>query len=196
MSELKLLTKTQKKTSKLRGKPVQESNVNKELEQKIKQLEEQLAAEQQKSQDYLTKLKYLQADFENYRRRSEKQVQDAVTRSNETLVCSLIGVIDDFENAIIAGETTENKDALLEGIKMVHKKLDCLLANEGLERLECVGKQFDPIKHEVLAQIPTNDHESGTVIEEARKGFVFKGKVLRPSVVTIACENSKGEHNE
>ena len=142
---------------------MKESNVNKELEQKVAQLEEQLVAEQQKSQDYLTKLKYLQADF---------------------------------ENAISAGENTENKDALLQGIKMVHKKLDCLLANEGLERLECVGKQFDPIKHEVLAQIPTNDHESGTVIEEARKGFVFKGKVLRPSVVTIACENSKGEHNE
>ncbi|MFZ7138539.1 MAG: nucleotide exchange factor GrpE [archaeon] len=175
---------------------MQDSKNNKELEQKIKELEDQLAAEQQKSQDYLTRLKYLQADLENFRRRSEKQVQDAVNRSNERLVCSLIAVIDDFENAISAGEKTENKDALLEGIKMAHKKLDCLLANEGLERLECVGKQFDPIKHEVLAQIPTNDHESGTVIEEARKGFIFKGKVLRPSVVTIACENSKGEHNE
>lgn len=175
---------------------MKDSNINKELEQKITQLEEQLSVEQKKSQDYLTKLKYLQADFENYRRRAEKQVQDAVTRSNENLVSSLIEVIDDFENAISAGETTENKDALLEGIKMVHKKLDCLLATEGLERLECVGHQFDPIKHEVLAQIPTDNHESGTVIEEARKGFVFKGKVLRPSVVTIACENSKGEHNE
>ncbi len=175
---------------------MKDSNNNKELEQRIKQLEEQLGAEQNKSQDYLTKLKYLQADFENYRRRTEKQVQDAVTRSNESLVSSLIGVIDDFEVALSAGENTENKEALLEGIKMVHKKLDCLLATEGLERIECLGQQFDPIKHEVLAQIPTNDHESGTVIEEARKGFVFKGKVLRPSVVTIACENSKGEHNE
>jgi molecular chaperone GrpE len=79
---------------------------------------------------------------------------------------------------------------------MVHKKLDNLLAKEGLERLECIGKQFDPNMHEILAQVPTNDHESGTVLEEARKGFVFKGKVLRPSVVTIACEDSKGEHIE
>ena len=194
--ELDLVTKTQKKTSKSSGKPVEKSNDNKELEQKIKQLEEQLAAEQQKSQDYLTKLKYLQADFENYQRRAQKQVQDAVNRSNENLVLSLIGVIDDFEVAVSAGEKTENKEALLEGIKMVHKKLDALLVKEGLECIECVGKQFDPIKHEVLAQIPTDEHPNGTVIEEARKGFVFKGKVLRPSVVTIACENSKGEHNE
>ena len=79
---------------------------------------------------------------------------------------------------------------------MVNKKLDNILAKEGLERLECVGKTFDPNKHEILAQVPTNDQQSGTVLEEARKGFVFKGKVLRPSVVTIACEYSKGEHNE
>ena len=190
------MTKTQNKTSKSSGKSVKDSNNNKESEQKIKQLEEQLAAEQTKSQDYLTKLKYLQADFENYRRRAEKQIQDAVNRSNENLVSCLIGVIDDFEVALSAGQKTENKEALLDGIKMVHKKLDALLAKEGLERIECVGQQFDPIKHEVLAQIPTDEHQNGTVIEEARKGFVFKGKVLRPSVVTIACENSKGEHNE
>lgn len=169
---------------------------NKELEKTVKQLEEQLSAEQQKTQEYLTRLKYLQADFENYRRRVEKQVQEAVQRSNEQLVSCLIGVLDDFEVAISACQTTENKDALLDGIKMVHKKLDNLLAKEGLERLECVGKQFDPNMHEILAQVPTNDHESGTVLEEARKGFVFKGKVLRPSVVTIACEDSKGEHIE
>jgi molecular chaperone GrpE len=169
---------------------------NKELEETVKRLEEQLSAEQQKTQEYLTRLKYLQADFENYRKRAEKKVQDAIQRSNEELVTCIISVLDDFEIAISAGETTENKDALLDGIKMVHKKLDSLLAKEGLERLECVGKPFDPNKHEVLAQVPTNDHQSGTVIEEARKGFVFKGKVVRPSVVTIACEQSKGESNE
>ena len=175
---------------------MKDSKNKQELEKTVKKLEEQLGAEQQKTQEYLTRLKYLQADFENYRRRVENQVQEAVKRSNEQLVSCLIGVLDDFEVAISAGQTTENKDALLDGIKMVHKKLDKLLAKEGLERLECVGKPFDPNMHEILAQIPTNDHESGTVLEEARKGFVFKGKVLRPSVVTIACEDSKGEHNE
>jgi molecular chaperone GrpE len=76
---------------------------------------------------------------------------------------------------------------------MVQKKLDSLLAKEGLQRLECVGQPFDPNMHEILVQVPTNEHKSGTVLEEARKGFIFKGKVLRPSVVTIACEDSKGD---
>ena len=70
------------------------------------------------------------------------------------------------------------------------------LENEGLEKLECVGKAFDPNMHEILAQIPTKDHQNGTVLEEARKGFMFKGKVLRPSVVKIACNTSEGEENE
>ncbi|PVX27807.1 MAG: nucleotide exchange factor GrpE [Candidatus Bathyarchaeum sp.] len=186
---------SKKKNSESSRTPMKEPK-NRELEETVKRLEEELKAEQQKTQEHLTRLKYLQADFENYRKRAEKQVQDAVQRSNEQLVTCLIGVLDDFENALSAGETTENKDALLDGIKIVHKKLDKILAEEGLERLECVGKPFDPNKHEILAQIPTKDHESGTVIEEARKGFVFKGKVVRPSVVTIACEHSKGESNE
>jgi molecular chaperone GrpE len=185
----------QKKTKKSSRTSMKESK-NLEVEEIIESLKEKLSTEQQKTQEYLTRLKYLQADFENYRKRAEKQVQDSVNRSNEQLVTCLLGVLDDFESAISVGETTENKDAMLDGIKMIHKKLDDILVKEGLERLECVGKRFDPNKHEILAQVPTNDHQSGTVLEEARKGFVFKGKVLRPSVVTIACENSKGENNE
>ena len=167
-----------------------------ELEETVIRLEEQLDLEQLKTKEYLTRIKYLQADFENYRKRAEKQLKEAVQRSNEQLVTCLLDVLDDFDSAISVGETTENKKALLDGIKMIQKKLDNLLSKEGLERLECVGKLFDPNKHEILAQVPTKDHQSGTVLEEARKGFVFKGKILRPSVVTIACENSKGEDNE
>jgi molecular chaperone GrpE len=172
------------------------SSKEKELKETIKQLEEKLSLEEKKAKDYLNRLKYLQADFENYRKRTEKQVQDAVERSNQELVACFINILDNLEFAISAGETTENKQALLEGVKMVHKNLVKLLETEGLERLECVGKVFDPNFHEILAQIPTDEHESGTVLEEARKGFLFKGKVLRPSVVKIACEASKGEHDE
>jgi len=175
---------------------MKKSEKKKEFEELLKKLKEQLSEEQEKTREYLTRLKYLQADFENYQRRVQKAVQEAVNRSNEKLVANLIDIIDDFESAISAGETTENKDALLDGIKIVHTKLDTLLAKEGLERLECVGQPFDPNIHEILTQVPTNDHQNGIVLEEARKGFIFKGKVLRPSVVTIACEDSKSEKNE
>jgi len=127
----------------------------------------------------------------------EREVQEAVQRGNERLVACLIDIMDDLEKAISAGESTDNKDALLEGVRMVYKNLECLLAKEGLEPLECVGRPFDPNLHEVLAQVPTKEHQSGTVIEEARKGFLFKGRVLRPSVVKVACESKEGgDENE
>jgi len=176
---------------------MEESSKKEEFEETVKKLEEKLEAEQEKSKEYLNRLKYLQADFENYRKRVEKEVQEAIQRGNEKLVACLIDIMDDLESAIQAGETTENKDALLEGIKMVHKNLDKLLEKEGLERLECVGQAFDPNMHEVLAEVPTKNHQSGTVLEETRKGFMFKGKVLRPSIVKIASETSEeGDKNE
>jgi molecular chaperone GrpE len=190
------LTKNQKKTSKSGRASMEKSSKKEEFKAKVKELEEKLEIEQEKTEEYLNRLKYLQADFENYRKRVEKEVQEAVQGSNERLVACLIDIIDDLESAISAGETTENKDALLEGIKMIHKNLDRLLEKEGLERLECVGQAFNPNKHEVLAEIPTKELESGTILEEARKGFMFKGKVLRPSIVKIACKDSEGDKNE
>ena len=172
------------------------SSKKEEFDEIIKELEEELKAEKEKNNEYLNRLKYLQADFENYRKRAEKEVQQAVQRSNEKLVACLIDIMDDLESAVSAGETTENKEALLEGIKMVKTNLDRLLEKEGLEKLECIGQAFNPSIHEVLAEVPTKDHQSGTVIEEARKGFLFKGKVLRPSVVKIACKDAEGEKNE
>ena len=166
------------------------------LEEVIKALEEKLEAEQEKSKECLTRLQYLQADFENYRKRTEKVAQDALRNSNERLVSCLIDVLDDLEYAISAGATTENKDALLDGIRMIHNNLDKILEKEGLEKLECVGRHFDPNLHEVLTQVPSKEHESGTVIEETRKGFLFKGKVIRPSIVKIACEASESDKNE
>jgi molecular chaperone GrpE len=122
----------------------------------------------------------------------EKEAKDVIQRSNENVVLCLIDIMDDLESAILAGETTDNKDALLEGIKMVHKNLDKLLKKEGLKKLDCVGHAFDPNLHEVLAEVPTKDYQGGTIVEEARKGFMFKGKVIRPSIVKIACKDSEG----
>jgi len=186
-----LLTRQKNNARKSSRVPMEESSKKEQFEETVKKLEEKLETEQEKTKEYLNRLKYLQADFENYRKRVEKEVQEAVQRGNEKLVACLIDIMDDLEKAISAGESTENKGALLEGIKMVHKNLDKLLEKEGLERLECVGQAFDPNMHEVLAEVPTKNHQSGTVVEEARKGFMFKGKVLRPSIVKVACEDSE-----
>lgn len=153
---------------------------------KKSEIEQALIEEQGKSKDYLNRLMYLQADFENYKKRVDKEIHEAVQRSNERLITNLLGVVEELEIAIESGKKTENKKALMEGVEMVLKKLYATLGQEGLMKIEAVGKPFDPNKHEVILKVPTSDHSEGTIIEEVRKGFMFKDKVIRPSIVKIA----------
>jgi molecular chaperone GrpE len=162
-------------------------NYSKGSQKKIKDLEERLTMEQKKADDYLNRLKYLQADFENYRKRTEKEANELTVRGNEKIVGELLGVIDDLERAIHSGKETDDLSSLLKGVEMIHQNLACILQKEGLENIDAVGKVFDPNFHEVVVKIPRKDCEEGLVLEEVRKGFVFKGRVLRPCMVNISC---------
>jgi len=165
---------------------------SKEPQGQLQDLEERLVQEQ-KAQEYLRQLKYLQADFENYRKRTERELNELTVRCNEKLVAELLCVIDDLERALDSGKETEDASALLKGVEMIHKNLTRMLEREGLERIGAVGKIFDPKFHEIVVKIPRNDCEEGLVLEEVRKGFVFKGRVLRPCMVNVSCIVDKEE---
>lgn len=188
---------TEKQDSAVRSKPeadqAKKPPKRRRASKKVRMLEEALEAEQGKSKEYLSRLKYLQADFDNYRKRMVREFQEVTQRSNERLIASVLNVVDDLERAIETGRKTENTDALLEGVEMVYKNLYGLLEREGLTRIKAIGKPFDPNMHEILAKVPTDDHDDGIVIEEARKGFIFKGKVMRPSVVMISSKKEGSE---
>ena len=169
---------------------------SKEPQEQIQELTERLAEEQKKAQDYLRSLKYLQADFENYRKRTERQVNELTARSNEKLVAALLCVVDDLERALDSGKESDNGSALLSGVKMIHGNLIRMLEKEGLERIDAVGKVFDPQFHEIVVRIPRSDCEEGLVLEEVRKGFVFKGRVLRPCMVNISCLDKEAKNDE
>ncbi|MEM2915143.1 MAG: nucleotide exchange factor GrpE, partial [Candidatus Bathyarchaeia archaeon] len=145
---------------------MEKSSEQKEDSEELKRLEDALSAEQAKCKEYLDRLKYLQADFENYRKRVEKELVEVAQRSNEKLIVNLLNVMDDLERAIETGKKTKNVKALLEGVGMVYKNLQTMLEQEGLKRIDAVGKPFDPLAHEILVKIPTKDQEEGTVIEE------------------------------
>jgi molecular chaperone GrpE len=153
---------------------------------KVKKLQESLKEEREKSNEYLNRLKYLQADFENYRKRMEKEIHEAVRIGNEKLIINLLNVIDELELALRSGRETENKQALLEGVEMTLKKMHTTLEQEGLTRIKAVGKSFDPKLHEVVMKVPTKEHDENMVIEEIRTGYIFRDKVIRPSIVKVA----------
>lgn len=159
---------------------------NRSRTSQVKRLEEALKEEREKSNEYLNRLKYLQADFENYCKRMEKEIRETAHVSNEKLIVNLLNIIDELELALRSGRETENKQALLDGVEMTLKKMYATLGQEGLAKIEAVGKSFDPKLHEVVMKVPTKEHDENVVIEEVRAGYMLRDKVIRPSIVKIA----------
>lgn len=116
----------------------------------------------------------------------ERKIHETAQMSNEKLIVNLLSVIDELELALRSGRETEDKQALLEGVEMTLRKMYATLEYEGLAKIEAVGKPFNPKMHEIVLKVPTKDCEEGVVIEEVRKGFMLRGKVIRPSMVKIA----------
>ena len=163
--------------------------------EKVDKLKKELEQERNKARDYLNRLKYLQADFENYRKRVERDFREQVQFGNERFVKNLLTVVDELELAVDACRKTRKKKAVMKGIEMVSRNLRDTLKNEGLETIEALGKTYDPTKHEAVANVPDDTKPEGTVIEEIRKGFIFRGKVIRPSMVKVAV-SSKHDSTE
>ena len=161
----------------------QRTRVNEMME-----LQKTLREERKKSSDFLNRLKYLQADFENYRKRMGKEIQETAKISKEKLIINLLNVMDELELALISGRKTKNKQALLNGVEMTLKKMCSTLEQEGLTKIKAVGQSFDPNLHEVIMKIPTKEYKENMIIEEIRKGYLLKDKVIRPSAVKITTK--------
>jgi molecular chaperone GrpE len=162
---------------------INEETMTEDLDQLKKDLENQT----QLAEDRFNRLKYLQADFDNYRKWSEKEKASIIALANENLIKDLLVILDDFEQALPSLEQEQNR----EGMKMVK-----ILKDYGLHYIECVGKKFDPHFHEVICKERSNE-ESDTILEDIGKGYLLKSKVIRPSKVKIAehITESEGENN-
>lgn len=160
-----------------------------EPEEQAKLLEEA----ERKNEQLATSLKYLQADFENYRKRTEKEMKDVEDFATSKLVIRLLSVLDELELAISNAEASGEDGVLLDGIRMVYKSLGSTLEKEGLRKIEAVGKPFDPELHEAVEKVSGDGEGEPTVMEEIRKGFLFKNQVIRPSMVKVKL-GSTGAH--
>ena len=163
-----------------------------EIAARVSELEEALEAEKAKSDDYFRRLQYLQADFENYRKRAEKEMSEVKRMGNERLLSDLVVVNDELELALQKANEGGENPVLLEGVGMVHKRLHGLLTKEGVQRIESMGSKFNPDLHDAALRVPS-DKEQGTIIEEIRPGYLLKGRVLRPSIVKVAEEQARVE---
>ncbi|ASS76102.1 nucleotide exchange factor GrpE [Tumebacillus algifaecis] len=133
------------------------------------------------------KTRYLrsQADFDNFRRRSRQEKDEFAAYANVKLIEELLPVLDTFEMAL---KSTGESDAqtVLTGVEMVYRQLMVALEKEGLAAIEAVGQPFDPNLHDGIMQVESADHPANTVVQELRKGYKVKDKVVRPSMVQVS----------
>mgnify|MGYP001609210989 CR=1 FL=1 len=137
------------------------------------------------AEESIDKLKYLQADFDNYRKKFDKEKESIIRLANENLIKELIVILDDFESSIRLTENNKNK----EGILLMKKKFFDLLQKHGLKEIESLGKKFNPNFHDVLCK-ELSEHDDDVVIEEIQKGYILCSKVIRPTKVKISKKDN------
>lgn len=130
----------------------------------------------------------LNADFDNFKKRSARERTEAIRYANEGLLEKLIPVIDNFEMAMLAANNPQGNsaDALKTGVSMIATQLRSTLADAGLEEIDAAGKPFDPNLHEAVSQQESNNVPEGHVLQQLRKGFKLRDRLLRPATVVVA----------
>ncbi len=151
------------------------------------QLLRQLEDTKKRSEEFLTRLQYMQAELENTRKRAEREVEQSAYRANEALMTRLLPVLDDLDAAVVSIRGKAGK-----GLALLRENLLKALREFGLEEVPAAGMPFDPFVHEAVHQVNDDALPDNSVKEVVRKGYAFQKKVLRPAQVVVA----KKEGNE
>jgi molecular chaperone GrpE len=154
----------------------------------ITQLRTELAAAQAKADDLVDKLQRSAAEFQNSRRRQEKQLADEIDRASNHIIQRLLPVIDDLDLAFqnVPADVEQGGGAWLDGLRQIQKKLMQLLEDRGITVIAKAGP-FDPSRHEAVSSEPSETVESGHIIQTLRTGYEYKERVLRPALVRVAA---------
>lgn len=141
-----------------------------------------------KADDHWERLLRQTADFDNYKKRAARERQEAIKYANESLLQKLIPIIDNFEMAMSAVSSADggSADSIKKGVEMIHGQFKSTLAEAGLEEIDAAGKNFDPNFHEAVSQKETAEVPDGQVVQQIRKGYKLRDRLLRPATVIVA----------
>jgi molecular chaperone GrpE len=187
---LEIKTKVTSKEKKLKDAKREISS----LQSQLKAIKEELKSVDKEAGEYLDYLKRLKAEFENYKRRSQKERERIVSWSNEDLMKQFLPVLDDLERAVDSSQQSKNHTtSLVEGMRMILEKLRAVLQKQGLQEIKAKGEQFNPHFHEAIMSVDLAEYPDNLVVEEMRKGYKLKDRILRPAMVKV---NKRSEENK
>lgn len=142
-----------------------------------------MTAERDKLKDQLLRTA---ADFDNFRKRARKDVDDAKARGRDDVLREILDVADNLERAAQAAEGATNVQAVADGVRLVLRSFEDLAGRLGLERVACVGERFDPSIHDAVQQVDSAEHEPGTIVTEVQSGYRIAGRLVRPALVVVS----------
>ncbi|MDP2660180.1 MAG: nucleotide exchange factor GrpE [Dehalococcoidia bacterium] len=171
------------------GPPTEEVAAERE---DVESLKNQLDEERQKAETYLTNWQRIQADFVNYKRRTEQERGDATKFSNVMLILNLLPAVDDLERALNTVPTNLAGLTWFEGLRLIYRKLMASLESQGLQAIDAEGKDFDPNLHEAVMH---SEGEEGKVLQELQRGYRLHDRVIRPAMVRVGS-SAAGEGQE
>jgi molecular chaperone GrpE len=162
----------------------------------LAKLRENLEAKEKEANENYDRYVRQVAELENFRKRANRERDEAIRFANEALVKDLLPVVDNLERAVAHAKDGGNGKPLVEGVEMVLRGFFDTLAKHGVVPIAAVGQRFDPEKHEAMAQIESGTYEPDTVVEEYHKGYLLRDRLLRPALVSVAkTPKSQGKKN-
>ncbi len=154
--------------------PEDESTSNQEME----------ALQKEKNELY-EKMLRIQAEYDNFRKRTQKEKEADRKYRSQSLITELLPVVDNFERALNTEVQDDSTKSFIEGMEMIYRQFNQALLNEGVEVIETVGTEFDPNYHQAVMQVEDDQYDSNIVVEELQKGYKLKDRVIRPAMVKV-----------
>ena len=162
-------------------------------EEEYAKLRQQLESKEQENKSLLDKYLRIYADFENYKKRVSRDLEESNKYANERLLKEFLSVVDNLERAIFHTKDLREPTRILEGLELILKQCLEVMGKSGVSSFESHLQPFDPSKHEAMSEMQSDDHEDGTVIEEIQRGYRLNDRILRPAMVIVSRKKVSGE---
>jgi molecular chaperone GrpE len=170
----------------LTGEVVDNESRSEAGQEELTELREKLDAKEKEAKEHYERYLRQVAEVENFKKRINREKEDAIRYANENLIKDILPVIDNLERAIAHAQGGGNGKPLVEGVEMVLRGLLDVFGKHGVVQVPAVGEVFDPGKHEAMAQVESSQYEPNTVVDEHHRGYLLRDRLLRPALVTIA----------
>jgi len=159
-----------------------------EIRGQVEELSKEKEQSEKRADEYLDRLRRLQADIENLQKITRRQIENVTRQASESLIVKLFPILDSLQqaNKVNPSNKSLSSEEVSVGLKMLFNQLVDVLKTEGLEEISCMGERLDPEKHEVVSYKETDEVPENTILDEVRRGYAIRGRVIRPSLVVVS----------